>query len=50
MFLIGGLYAGDAVHNDSGGGRWIVIVTIYLFSVIYCSSWAVGIKVYAAEI
>ena len=50
MFLMGALYAGDAVHKDSGAGRWIVIVTIYLFSVIYCSSWGVGIKVYAAEI
>ena len=50
MFLMGALYAGDAVHRDSGAGRWMVIVTIYLFSVIYCSCWAVGIKVYAAEI
>lgn len=50
MFLMGALYAGDAVHRDSGAGRWMVIVTIYLFSVIYCSSWAIGIKVYAAEI
>jgi Sugar (and other) transporter len=50
MFLIGGLYAGDAVHSNTGAGRWIVIVSIYLFAMTYSLSWAVGIKVYAAEI
>ena len=50
MFLMGGLYAGNAVHGDSGAGRWIVIVCIYLFAVIYCVTWAVGVKVYASEI
>lgn len=50
MFLMGGLYAGGAVHTGTGAGRWVVIVCIYLFAVIYCISWAVSIKVYAAEI
>lgn len=50
MFLIGGLYAGNAVHGTFGAGRWVVIVSIYIFAVIYCTSWAVGIKIYAAEI
>jgi hypothetical protein len=50
MFLIGGLYAGNAVHGSFGAGRWVVIVSIYIFAVIYCVSWAIGIKVYAAEI
>ncbi|KAK8030337.1 transporter [Apiospora arundinis] len=50
MFLMGGLYAGDAVHAGYGPGRWVVIVCIYVFAVLYCVSWAVGIKVYAAEI
>ncbi|QKX54586.1 uncharacterized protein TRUGW13939_01673 [Talaromyces rugulosus] len=50
MFLIGGLYAGNQVHGDFGAGRWVVIVSIYVFAVIYCVSWAVGIKIYAAEI
>ena len=50
MFLIGGLYAGDAVHGNFGAGRWVVIVSIYVFAIIYCISWAVGIKIYAAEI
>jgi MFS family permease len=50
MFLIGGLYAGGAVHPSSGAGRWVVIVSIYVYVVIFCISWAVGIRVYAAEI
>ncbi|KAH9890752.1 major facilitator superfamily domain-containing protein [Xylariomycetidae sp. FL2044] len=50
MFLMGALYAGDAVHAGAGAGRWVVIVSIYVFAVIYCVTWAVGIKAYAAEI
>ncbi|GCB26661.1 DNA-directed RNA polymerase III subunit RPC2 [Aspergillus awamori] len=50
MFLIGGLYAGNAVHDSTGAGRWVAIVCIYIFAVIYSLSWAVGIKIYAAEI
>ncbi|KAL9107076.1 MAG: hypothetical protein Q9187_008476, partial [Circinaria calcarea] len=50
MLLIGGLYAGNAVHGTFGAGRWVVIVSIYVFAVVYCVSWAVGIKIYAAEI
>ncbi|KAL8918198.1 MAG: hypothetical protein Q9208_007474 [Pyrenodesmia sp. 3 TL-2023] len=45
MFLIGGLYAGDAVHRNSGAGRWVVIVSIYVYAAIFCVSWAVGYKV-----
>lgn len=50
MFLIGGLYAGNAVHDSTGAGRWVVIVTIYVYVIIYCITWGVHIKVYAAEI
>lgn len=50
MFLIGGLYASNSVHKTFGIGRWVVIVSIYFFSLIFSISWAVGIKVYAAEI
>ncbi|PYH65456.1 putative MFS sugar transporter [Aspergillus vadensis CBS 113365] len=42
MFLIGGLYAGDAVHNSTSACRWVVIS--------FTLSWAVGIEIYAAEI
>jgi predicted MFS family arabinose efflux permease len=50
MFLIGGLYVANAVHKSFGVGRWVVIVSIYVFALIFSISWAVGIKVYAAEI
>lgn len=50
MFLIGALYASGSVHGSFGAGRWVVIVTIYVFAVIYSSTWGVGIKIYAAEI
>lgn len=50
MFLMGSLYAADAVRPGAGAGRWVVIVCIYVFAVLYCISWAVGIKIYAAEI
>lgn len=50
MFLMGALYAGKAVHSTTGAGRWVVIVSIYIFAVIFSLSWAVGIKIYAAEI
>ncbi|EJP66154.1 H(+)-myo-inositol cotransporter [Beauveria bassiana ARSEF 2860] len=49
MFLIGGMYAGDNVHVQ-GAGRWVVVIAIYFFIVIYCISWAIGMKIYAAEI
>lgn len=50
MFLIGGLYAGNAVHGSFGAGRWVVIVSIYIFAVIYSMTWAVSIKIYVPEI
>ncbi|KAF7587667.1 hypothetical protein BBP40_006878 [Aspergillus hancockii] len=50
MFLMGSLYAGKAVHGSTGAGRWVVVVSIYIFAVIYSLSWGVGIKIYAAEI
>ena len=50
MFLIGALYATQNVHGSTGAGRWVVIVSIYIFAVIYSLSWGVGIKIYAAEI
>ncbi len=49
VFLIAGLYAGNAVHHNSGVGRWIVIISIYIFVAIYGISWAVGIRIYVAE-
>ncbi|KAK3376797.1 major facilitator superfamily domain-containing protein [Lasiosphaeria ovina] len=50
MLIMGSLFAGDAVHAGTGAGRWVVVVGIYVFAVLYCVSWGVGIKIYAAEI
>ncbi|KFY65135.1 hypothetical protein V496_02778, partial [Pseudogymnoascus sp. VKM F-4515 (FW-2607)] len=50
MALMGSLYASNSVHANSGSGRWVVIVTIYIFVLAYCMTWAVGFKVYACEI
>ena len=50
MFVIGSLYAGKAVHSSSGAGRWVVIVFIYLFAMIYSLTWGVSVKIFAAEI
>ena len=50
MLTIGSLYASNKVHANHGAARWAVIVMIYLFSITYSASWAVGIKVYTSEI
>lgn len=50
MVTIGSLYASDSVHADYGAARWAVVVLIYIFSMTYAASWAVGIKVYTSEI
>ena len=38
MLIIGSLYASGTVNPSSGVGRWVVIVSIYLFSITYCMS------------
>ncbi|KAL8957083.1 MAG: hypothetical protein Q9193_005551 [Seirophora villosa] len=50
MILIGSLYASGSVHGDRGAARWVVIVTIYLFTIFYSVTWSVGFKLYASEI
>ncbi|KAL8632056.1 hypothetical protein Q9189_002199 [Teloschistes chrysophthalmus] len=50
MILIGSLYASGSVHGSQGAGRWVVIVTIYLFTISYSVTWSVGFKLYASEI
>jgi hypothetical protein len=50
MLLMGTLYALNSVHADHGAGRWVVIITIYIFAVAYSVSWAIGLKLCASEI
>lgn len=49
MFLIGSLYAAGAVH-PYGAARWVVIVSVFLFGLIYCATWGIVGKIYASEI
>ncbi|KAF2447908.1 MFS general substrate transporter [Karstenula rhodostoma CBS 690.94] len=49
MFLIGSLYASSSVHETHGAGRWVVIASIYIFAVVFCTTWAMGIKTWVAE-
>lgn len=50
MFIIGSLYAAGAVHGDHGAARWVVIVMIYIFAIVFCATWAVSFRVYISEI
>ncbi|KAI4228167.1 MAG: hypothetical protein L6R36_001820 [Xanthoria steineri] len=50
MLLIGSLYASGSVHKNQGAARWIVIVTIYLFTISYSITWSIGFKLYVSEI
>ena len=49
MFLMGVMYAARAVHV-TGAGRWVVIVSIFLFAMTYSATWAFVGKIYASEI
>ena len=50
MFIIGSLYASDSVHANSGSGRWLVIVLIFVFALTYCATWGIVGEIYASEI
>ncbi|KAJ5263146.1 hypothetical protein N7478_010751 [Penicillium angulare] len=50
MILIGSLYAGRAVFPTHGAGRWVVIVSIYLYCIVQATTWGISIKVWAPEI
>jgi len=49
MLLIGSLYASNAVH-PYGIARWVVIVSVFVFSLTYCATWGIVGKIYASEI
>lgn len=49
MFLVGAMYSADAVHR-TGVGRWVVVVSIFVFALTYASTWAMVGKIYASEI
>ena len=49
MLLIGSLYAAGQVHADSGAGRWVVVVSIYLFAIVFSATWAIGFRTFLVE-
>lgn len=49
MLLMGSLYASGEVHADSGAGRWVVIVSIYLFAIVFAGTWMVGFRAFLVE-
>jgi hypothetical protein len=49
MLLIGALYASNVVH-PFGIARWIVIVSVFIFGLVYCATWGIVGKIYASEI
>ena len=38
MAIMGTLYASKSVHSGAGAGRWIVILMIYIFAIVYSMS------------
>jgi MFS family permease len=49
MLLIGTLYATGSVH-PYGIARWVVIISVFVFGLVYCSTWGIVGKIYASEI
>lgn len=49
MLLIGSLYAAGVVYS-TGVARWIVIISVFLFGIIFCATWGIVPKIYASEI
>lgn len=50
MLLIGALYASKSVHPDTGAGRWVVFVAIYIFVIVYSATWSIAFQIYSSEI
>lgn len=49
MTIMGSCYAANQVHEDRGAGRWVVIVCIYLFAIVFSATWAVTLRIYLVE-
>ncbi|KAJ9157969.1 Sugar transport protein [Pleurostoma richardsiae] len=49
MLTLGSLYAGGEVHADRGAARWVVIVGLYLFAIVFNATWALSIRTYLIE-
>jgi sugar porter (SP) family MFS transporter len=49
MLLMGSLYAANQVHAHIGAGKWVVIVSIYLFAIAYNVTWAIAFRTSVVE-
>lgn len=49
MLIIGTMYAANLVHPNYGAGRWVVIISIYLFAIVFNGTWALAIRTYLVE-
>lgn len=49
MLVMGTMYAADLVHATHGAGRWVVIVSIYLFAIVYSGTWALSFRTFLVE-
>lgn len=47
MITMGSIYASG---KGAGPARWVVVVMIYMFAVVFSATWAVGFRVYVSEI
>ncbi len=45
MLLIGSLYAAGAVH-PYGFARWVVIVAVFAFGLIFCATWMIVCRIW----
>ena len=50
MYIIGSLYAAKNTLNSRDAGRWVVVVCIFLFTIIYVATWGTVGKIYVSEI
>lgn len=49
MLVMGTMYAADLVHPNHGAGRWVVIVSIYLFAIVFNGTWALAFRTFLVE-
>ncbi|KAJ4414741.1 hypothetical protein N0V82_007733 [Gnomoniopsis sp. IMI 355080] len=49
MLLMGSMYAADLVHATHGAGRWVVIISIYLFAIVFNGTWALAFRTFLVE-
>lgn len=49
MLIMGTMYAADLVHPNHGAGRWVVIISIYLFAIVFNGTWALAFRTFLVE-